>query len=203
MFPLVINRFIRLHLPSFYKKVNFLAIVVFLLAYDIFILLFVYVKMLYQQSNPNLAVIMTQVLILVVMISSILFSILIFVKIHQMRKMAQGLQGKTLNDLFRAAIVCLMQPIYCLIYLVIFLTGLYSFDAIKQNSAKATEISPVLVQIYLYYRFFYLIIQEFVILVEISMLLCVLRAYRSGMRHIWNRVCRWSSTTTSIIPLQS
>jgi hypothetical protein len=201
MLPLAINRFFRLYLPKSYG--NFFGrfkMLLFLFIHDVFVCLFIYVKRIFKNN-----VIMEQVFMFLVMACSIVLSICILVKIHQMRKMAHGIgeNSSTLNDLFRAALVCLIQPLCSLVYLIMVFGGISLF--VQIDSLKVEDVPNLSVQIYVIYGNIYTLVYDLMVVVETSLLLIVLKTYRLEMLFILNKILPWkiNYSSSSIVFLKT
>lgn len=185
-FPLAINRFFRLYFPHLYKKVFSLRKMLFLLfLYDFAICIFLFVKI---SLNNNIY--MEQGLNVVIMSSNIALSILILIKIHQMKKLVRNstFEKALLSDLCRAAIVCLVQPMSNLFFLCMVIV-LISLNPTIYSSPE--DISSILISIYLYFSNFQVVVYEIFIVIDACMMLFVLKTYKGGMIFIWNRVSPW------------
>ena len=88
-------------------------------------------------------------------------------------------QKSNFKDLQKAAIVCMVQPLCYLAYIVMVIVGQY-FNALV-NSVTATEVPLVFFKVYLGISRFYPIVNMICILIDAFLLLFVLRAYRTSM----------------------
>lgn len=195
LLPLAVNRSFLLYFPILFEKIfSIFKMLLFLIIYDLLICSYVYVKDFSQSF------LVQQGLFLITMTSSIILSLCLLIKIKGMKKMANKstLKKSILNDLFRAAILCLVQPIGLIIILIVIIAFLPVYE--KMYSRESYEISPILLKGYLFYSNFYTEMYEIFVTIDACMMLLFLKSYRSGVRFIWNRVSPWkvqASVTTN------
>jgi hypothetical protein len=106
---LAINRFCSLYFKNVFD--SFKKIFVFLCIYDLVVVVYVWVMLNIFDYNSYLEVAFD----LIIMIPTILFAILIFIKIQNMKKLSKGsiYEKSTISDLHKAAIVHLVQCMSC------------------------------------------------------------------------------------------
>jgi hypothetical protein len=184
--PLAINRFSQLYFPKFLEKLfnSAFRIIVFLILYDLIILS--YLIIIYILLHISF---MEQALIVFVMFLTIILSIFLLIKIHLMKKLAKKstFEMDVLNDLYRAAMVCLIQSISSLLYLSIVL--LYLIASSRVRSPKFfLEASKFWLEIYLIYNHFAAVFYLGLFIVDSCLMLFVLKTYRRGFIVMWNRI---------------
>lgn len=186
MLPLAINRFFRLYFPQLFEIMFTMPrMIIFIIFLDLIMIFYVYANNFFHKNA-----FIEQALIIIVMLLNTILSICILIKISKMKKLAKEsiFQKNILNDLSRAAIVCLIQPICCFIYL-----GFISvFFVINVKIVSSSEdIPPFLFQIYVFYANFNVVFYELFLIIDTCSMLFVLKTYREGMVFLWNRLLPW------------
>ena len=122
-----------------------------------------------------------------------------------MKKSAHSMskEGKALNDIQRAALICFLEPVVFLIYFVLNFTG-YFMLLNMTVIGDISKISPLVVNIYLTYRYFQTPLYAIVHIVETCLILIVLKSYRTFFKVAYYKCfCKISElTTTNVVTLK-
>lgn len=144
---LAINRFCRLYFPKFFSKMfsKPINLIIFLIPYN-FIVTVIVISYRYIFILDNRIIISFTTFY---SLMPIVLSLFIFVKIHNMKKIAlNSNDAKSLTDIQRAAIICFLQPIFFLIYFVVVFTDIF-VRIYMLSVGDISKFSPFLVNIIL------------------------------------------------------
>lgn len=197
MLPLAINRFFKLYFPKLDDFLNNRKGFLLLFAYDALISLYTYLRLLYGNN-----IYMDFANMFLLMFLSIIVSIFVLIKINHMRKMAQGIIMETtiLSDVYRAAIICIIHPLFMLIFFLFISVG-YLFNISIHSVQSPQKIPHVFVITYLFYQKSYYVLYEIFMLIDTCMLLFMLKSYRKNLFFILSKIyyLRCSSSPSSVI----
>lgn len=195
LLPLAINRFSRLYFSRSYEKLfGGLKILIFLFLYDVLLCLYAYLQKISNDST-SLEIVYN----LTIMSLSIICSVLIFIKIRFMNKLAREstFENGVLKDLQRAALVCFIQGISFLIY--------FSEDTLVQllylkiYDKPIDEVPKIWIQIVLVGYQFFTVMYMFWMLLDACLLLFILKTYRMGFMHILKKTFPFIKENTSTV----
>lgn len=175
IFPLACSRLVFLYFPNFYEKfVTRKTLIFWILSYNLvvigLILLSNVIHPLYHYS-------------IVLIMLTFIFSFFIFFKIYQMMKMlGPNSRVNTLEDLHRAAIICLVQAGTFSIYLIVNLYIHY------YQSVGGAEKYGLFWTLYLTFYKINDVFYKFFVVIDICMTLFILKTYRNALIRGYKKV---------------
>ena len=194
---MALNRFCQLYFPEFSEKVfTRLKLFIFLIAYDIMICIYIYI---YLYIIPSYLIHMVLIFLSFFCLVPLVLSVFIFIKIQQMKKLAHGMydEGKSLADIQRAALLCFIEPVVFLIYFVFVFTGY--FILLKMTEiGDISQISLLVVNIYLTSRYFQNPLYAIVHIAETCLILSLLKSYRTFFKVAYYKcICKSSEFSST------
>uniref|UniRef100_A0A914P4A0 G-protein coupled receptors family 1 profile domain-containing protein n=1 Tax=Panagrolaimus davidi TaxID=227884 RepID=A0A914P4A0_9BILA len=138
------------------------------------------------------------VIMMPLMAISILLSLLIFEKIRRMKILASegSTESNTLNDIRRAAFVCVVQPLGFIVYNILIFIGESIY--IQISSMPPVDVPDSSVKSYLIISTFYPFVYLAAMLVDTFLMLFSLKTYRRGVILIWNNILNKETTPSPI-----
>uniref|UniRef100_A0A914QPF9 G-protein coupled receptors family 1 profile domain-containing protein n=1 Tax=Panagrolaimus davidi TaxID=227884 RepID=A0A914QPF9_9BILA len=135
-------------------------------------------------------ILMEYVIMMPLSVISIILSLLIFGKIHGMKKMASeasASENRSLKDLQKAAIICVVQPLGFLIYNTLIFIG-EGINIQISSADSPLNVPDSWIKLYLIISTFYPFTYLIAMLADTCLMLFSLRTYRNGMTFIWYKM---------------
>lgn len=158
----------------------------FLVFYDLFIVAYVAAMLYFFDYNSYVEMAFD----LLCMVPTFIISLSLFLKLNKMKELTQGnVYEKTImNDLKRAAFVCLVQPIFFLIYFAMIVVVEYFNAQIYDLYSRDQPIPESYFWIYETFAPFYPIVMLTSVLADTLMLLFVLKTYRASLVYLLSTI---------------
>lgn len=175
IFPLAITRFLIMYFQGFYNKFFTKKTLLFwMLLYD-FVLSSLF-SIYYFSASKTLFML---IIYLIILLGSFLCTILVFIKINNMRKLAKSSSDFPLSDINRAAFICIFQATINLLLLSsVFFTRIYSLFFWPQGISDEGNISY---SIYMILYISNLTLYQFSVILYTVTTLLILKSYRNSL----------------------